>query len=49
MHAFHPHGALLVVTLIPGSCGTNADHNKSTGKNVQAFAEFKFRRLGKHF
>jgi hypothetical protein len=35
MQAFRPHGALLVVTLIPGSCVTNMDHKKSTGKNSQ--------------
>jgi hypothetical protein len=33
-YAFHPHGNLLVVTVhFPGSCGTNMDHKKSTGKN----------------
>jgi hypothetical protein len=33
MYAFHPHGALLVVTvLFPCSCGTNVDHKKSAGK-----------------
>jgi hypothetical protein len=41
MYAFHPHGALLVVT--------DMDHKKFTGKMGKALAEFKFRRLRKHF
>jgi hypothetical protein len=37
MYALRPHGALLVVTVyFSGSCGTNVDHKKSTGKENMA-------------
>jgi hypothetical protein len=49
MYAFHPYEARLVVTLIPGSCGTYMDNKKSTENVAKALDEFKFCRLDKYF
>jgi hypothetical protein len=39
MHAFHPHGTLLVVTVqFHSSCGTNMDDKKLTEKKGEGFS-----------
>jgi hypothetical protein len=49
MYAFHLHGALLVVTLIPLFLWTSMDHKKFTGKMAKALTEVKFHCLGKPY
>jgi hypothetical protein len=46
MYAFHPHGALLMVTVqFTGSCGTTRNQKEKMAKSL---AEFKFLRLSKY-
>jgi hypothetical protein len=50
MYAFHPHGTLLVVTLIPWFLWDYYEPQEIyKEKIVKALAEFKFHRLGEDF